>query len=83
VVIWDWNGTIMKCRVNAVPIPLTTTVIGDETSVAPGVTLGNNNGVFGDRGFIGEMAGAWIWDRSLAATPGDTELAETYAGKYL
>jgi hypothetical protein len=82
VVIWDWDGATLRCRVNGVPIPLSTTVLGDETSVAPGVTVGNNNGVFGDRGFIGDWSGSWVWDRSLNATPGDTELAETYAGKY-
>jgi hypothetical protein len=81
-IIWDWDGAVMRCRVNGVNIPLTTTVIGDETSVAPGVTLGNNNGVFGDRGFIGDWSGSWIWDRSLNATPGDTVQAETYATKY-
>jgi hypothetical protein len=83
VVIWDFDGTNMLVSVNAVAIPASGTTIGDETSVAPGVTLGNNNGVFGDRGFIGKIAGAWIWDRSLLATPGDTEAALAYATKYL
>ena len=83
VVIWDFDGADMLVSVNAVAIPASTTAIGDETSVAPGVTLGNNNGVFGDRGFIGKIAGAWIWSRSLLATPGDTEAALAYATKYL
>ena len=82
-VIHDWDGTTFRVRVNGVPITLTPPlIIGDETSVAPGATIGNNNGVFGDRGFIGDWSGSWVWDRSLNATPGDTVLAETYASKY-
>jgi hypothetical protein len=82
-VIWDFDGTAMKVSVNGLPIAASGTAIGDETSVAPGVTLGNNNGVFGDRGFIGKIAGGMGWSRSLLATPGDTNRALAYAVKYL
>jgi hypothetical protein len=83
VVIWDFDGTDMFVSVQGIDIPASGTTIGDETSVAPGVTLGNNNGVFGDRGFIGKIAMAAGWSRSLRATPGDTNRALAYAVKYL
>jgi hypothetical protein len=83
VVIWDFDGVDMRVSVNGVAIPASGTTIGNETSVAPGVTLGNNNGVFGDRGFIGKIAMAAGWDRSLLATPGDTNKALAYSVKYL
>lgn len=83
VVIWDFNGTDMVVSVQGLDIPASGTTIGDETSVAAGVTLGNNNGVFGDRGFIGKIGMAAGWSRSLRATPGDTNRALAYAAKYL
>jgi hypothetical protein len=83
VVIHDFDGTDMVVSVNGVLIPASGTTIGNETSVAPGVTLGNNNGVFGDRGWIGKIAMAAGWSRSLRATPGDTNRALAYAVKYL
>jgi hypothetical protein len=83
VVIHDFDGTDMIVSVNGIVIPASGTTIGNETSVAPGVTLGNNNGVFGDRGFIGKIGMAAGWSRSLRATPGDTNRALAYAVKYL
>ena len=84
VVVHAWDGVTFKARVNAVPITLTPPlVVGDETSVAPGLTLGNNNGVFGDRGFIGQCALWGAWDRDLTLTPADLAAAEAYTVKYL
>lgn len=81
VVLWIWDGVTMVCRVQGVPIAVTPTTIGDETSVAPGLTLGNNNGVFGDRGFIGRGALWAVWDHALSAA--DVTSAEAYSVKYL